>query len=498
MAYVTGYQHDIFISYCHHDNAPVPGRDLWVTTFVEALRGLLQGSFGQGVDQLNIFLDEHSFEANRQLPHLLAAVRASAVFLAICSPNYESREWTRKELQAFCENKPDMERLFAIETHPLDAGVTYPEPLQSHHRILFWTRPQLHVGAHPQPLALKSPEWINKVDSLVGDIKRKLKSMRAAAGQAALGAAAPVAVEPAYRRVLLAQTGEALEKPRRRLLTHLKQFGVPVLPEGDYMQGAADFAREFGADLEKSDLFVQLLGESPGPRPRDRPEGYPRFQFDEARRLGKHILQWRDPGLDLEEIEDPAHRELVGGAQVIADGFETFKADVLKAATPPPPPPPPIPPPPGADPDGSIIFVGAEQDDMQIASQIKQTFNLHRLSTILSCRISDAGADDDAARRRRSDLEQAVVDCDALVVIYGPSGRGAGRRVITRYNKLRPRRETPARALAILYVDPAESEPDDGFVGVQPEILHIRSPGAVDAAILRPIIEALRGAGPEI
>jgi hypothetical protein len=494
MAYVTGYQHDIFISYCHHDNAPVPGRDLWVTTFVEALRGLLQGSFGQGVDKLNIFLDEHSFEANRQLPHLLAAARASAVFLAICSPNYESREWTRKELQAFCETNRDMERLFAIETHPLDAGVTYPEPLQSHHRILFWTRPQLHGGAHPQPLALKSPDWINKVDSLVGDIKRKLKSMQLAAG-----AAAPAAVEPSYLRVLLAQTGEALEKPRRRLLTHLKQFGVPVLPEGDYMQGAADFAREFGADLEKSDIFVQLLGESPGPRPRDLPAGYPRFQFDEARRLGKPILQWRDPGLDLEEIEDAAHRELVGGAQVIADSFEIFKADVLKAATPPPPPPPPPRPPmPGADSDGSIIFVGAEQSDLEIASQIKQIFKLHRISTIMSRRIIDTGADSAASLARRNELEQAVVDFDALVVIYGAAGPGAGRRVITRYSKLRPRRENPARALAILYVDPAETELEDGFVGIEPEILHIRTAGAVDEATLRPIIEALRGAGSDI
>lgn len=513
MAYVPGYKYDIFVSYSHNDNAAVPGRDLWVTTFLEALKGLLRASFGQGVDDLEIFLDDKSFESNKQLPDLLAAAKASAVFLAVCSPNYEARPWTRAELHAFHENSHDTERLFAAETYPLDAGILYPEPLQSHHRIEFWVRPPMHSAAHPEPLALKSPDWILKVSGLAGDIKKKLKSMHALAvanngAVVANGVKAPAVrnIDPGYRRILLAQTNEGLLRQRGELRTYLEQFGVAVLPAGVYPQGGADFAAAFGADLETCDIFVQLLGESPGLKPPDLPQGYPRYQFDAARERNIQIIQWRDPGLVTTTIDDEDHQALVTGPYVVAEGFEAFKADVLKAAKPPPPPPKPvfdqdfmadglI----GQEGDTSIVFVGAENGDRAIARKIAETFSIHNLFSILSGRLraSSRISDENLARKLRAELEQGVLDCDGLVVIYGPTGRGTGQRVIAQYLRVKHlRRGGPARALAIIYVDPTDDEEEDSFVGLGQEILHIHAPEAVSADVLRPVIEALRGAEP--
>ena len=46
MPYVTGYEHDVFMSYAHIDNEPVDTDRGWVTTLVEYLRTPSTGDSG--------------------------------------------------------------------------------------------------------------------------------------------------------------------------------------------------------------------------------------------------------------------------------------------------------------------------------------------------------------------------------------------------------------------------------------------------------------------
>jgi hypothetical protein len=506
MAYVPGYKHDIFFSYAHDDNVRVPGRDPWITTFLDSVKGLLSSSFGQGGKQLDIFLDDRSFRANQQLPELLAAARSSAVFLCVCSPNYLASEWGREELAAFHQAAGETTRLFAVEKLPLDPGEVYPPPLDAHKRIELWSRPKMH-GSDASSLFPPDQDWFHNVEGLANDIKKKLKSMFAeASGRAAppprpapISMPAPLQQAPAqdtaWRPVLLAQTSEGLNRSRNELRFYFEQYGVPVLPSGVYPQGAADFAAAFAADLAHSEVFVQLLGESPGMQPPDLPQGYARYQFEAARNAGLKIIQWRNPELAMANVDDGGearHLELVGGASVVADSFESFKKDLLLAVQRPPPPEPVVELEPG-DP-GRSVFVNAADEDHDIAVQIAKTFDIHRFMSVMLGRMPPSKEKEEAARKkRRAKLEQAVLDCDGLVVIYGEgdSSEAAGRSVMLFYNKnkhLRP--DGPAKALGIVYVTP-DYEEETGLFGLGQELIHIHAPAGVDAGTLNPIIDAL-------
>src|SRR5215472_5211678 len=81
MAYVSGYDHDVFVSYAHADEA-ADASGKWATQFVDCLRGALKLRLG-GSEELRIFFDTESLGSNQQLGEMLTAARRSAVFLAI-------------------------------------------------------------------------------------------------------------------------------------------------------------------------------------------------------------------------------------------------------------------------------------------------------------------------------------------------------------------------------------------------------------------------------
>jgi TIR domain len=136
MAYVKEFQYDVFISYAHADNLADAADKYWVLEFKKQLQAELKQRLG-GSDDLAIFFDTVS-PLNQQLDKFTNAASNSAIFLAVASPSYAGREWTIKELNAFTETKPDLQRLFVAECLPLGKGKSYPNPLQDHRRLHFW------------------------------------------------------------------------------------------------------------------------------------------------------------------------------------------------------------------------------------------------------------------------------------------------------------------------------------------------------------------------
>jgi len=92
MGYVTGYEHDVFISYAHIDNTPFGSEKGWVTAFVDDLKNYLDR--GLGCRDVKIWMDREltcneAFAGNiedalRNSATLLVA--ACVVVTAILSP----------------------------------------------------------------------------------------------------------------------------------------------------------------------------------------------------------------------------------------------------------------------------------------------------------------------------------------------------------------------------------------------------------------------------
>ena len=104
MPLLTGFANDIFISYASVDNDPDAQDVRWVSHFRKDLETALNRRLGKSVA---IFFDQADLHANDELKKLLADARASAIFLAVCSPSYVERDWTRQELKAFYEAAKD-------------------------------------------------------------------------------------------------------------------------------------------------------------------------------------------------------------------------------------------------------------------------------------------------------------------------------------------------------------------------------------------------------
>jgi hypothetical protein len=480
VAYVPGYTYDIFVSYARWDDEPVPGMDRWVTTFLKSARSLLHGTFGRGVDDLRIFFDTVNFEANRQVPELLAAARQSAVFLAICSPNYEGREWTRAELSEFHSHTNDPRRLFAVEKMPLDEGLSYPEPLETHNRVKLWRRTEMH-GDTARSMSADDPDFINRVAGLVGDIKKKLKVMHA--GEIDHGPApVTVAAMPtsgSWKTVLLAQTVDALDDQREALRLALEERGVPVLPASpgtDYPLGGEAFKAAFRSDLDRAEVFVQLLGAYPGKAPPDLPQGFTRFQAESANAKPIATLQWRSPEIQIDTIADSSHRELLNGDCVTAESFEDFKGRVLRQSA-KPPPMPVADTPPGRE-GRKLVFVNAHKSDEQIATRVATAFSLERFDSKTPLWSGDSA-------EIRSSLTKNIKKCDALVVIYGNVDAKWVRQQCEKYAELR---RNPALIVAVIYV-PAEGKEEFGVF--LPELERIPLRGELDREALRRVIEKL-------
>src|ERR1700704_1266442 len=99
MAYVPGYDHDIFISYAHGDDRE------WINRLLDRLKPAIKRRLGV---EANIWIDDDSLRKSRdfrqEIPNCL---RSSAVFLFLPSPTYiRSPYCVSEECRAFEEILP--------------------------------------------------------------------------------------------------------------------------------------------------------------------------------------------------------------------------------------------------------------------------------------------------------------------------------------------------------------------------------------------------------
>src|SRR5215471_7687869 len=97
MPYVVGYEHDVFVSYAHVDDHPLPGaKDGWVATLVDGLRVLLAEQLGRS----EVLAVWHDLGLPGNAPvtaEILTAVDRSATLLVVLSEGYLASDWCQDE-----------------------------------------------------------------------------------------------------------------------------------------------------------------------------------------------------------------------------------------------------------------------------------------------------------------------------------------------------------------------------------------------------------------
>ncbi len=481
MAYVPNCKCDVFVSFAHIDDVAIGSAPPWVTAFAGDLKKVLRMRLGvREEDGLRIYFTGHSsLETGVKLDEaLMENASSSAVFVAVTSPAYVvESSYTMRELGAFMQSMGVGGRIFAIEYSPLDSNDEYPRAIRELKRMAFWQKhPEREI---PVTMTTGSDIYMQTLFDLGEQIRRQLKKMREEQkAQTAPTVAAMPAVDALVGglggTVFLAQTTDDLDEEREQVRRYVEQFGIGVLPQGTYPQGGLEFAAAVEADLARADVFVQLLGRTHAKRPPDVPQGYDRLQVERAITRGLPILQWLRPDIDPVSIADPQHASLLAGENVMRIGLEAFKADIVKRAEKRPLA--------ASQPSAEqFIFINADGSDTNIAEDLRREFTSAHVSAAVP--ILQGSAED-----VRLDLEENIVECDALVMIYGQATPVWVRGQLRLYSKLKHRRSHPLKALAI-YLGPPGSKPDFGMD--LPEIMRIEYREGMAAESVRQFLTGL-------
>ncbi|MDX1472457.1 MAG: toll/interleukin-1 receptor domain-containing protein, partial [Flavobacteriaceae bacterium] len=110
MSGVTGFKHDIFISYAHLDNKVLePQMDGWVKQFFLNLELMLTNRFGRP-GMVKIWLDKKKLAGNTMFDKSIAdTIKDSAVIISLNSMSYKASDYCQQELKMFydkAKNEP--------------------------------------------------------------------------------------------------------------------------------------------------------------------------------------------------------------------------------------------------------------------------------------------------------------------------------------------------------------------------------------------------------
>jgi len=454
MAFVPGFEHDVFISYAHFDNEPDAQEIRWVSRFQADLKVALCQWLGADPD---IFFDNRSLQ-NQRLQELMDNARASACFLAIMSPSYMKREWTIKELEAFHSVDIEQNRLVPLELLPVKESDCHPRLLDVKRFSFYWKNSLEDDIANKVTPKLEPEKYQQRVQGIAYRIAELLRSISERAPPRSM-MTGPLVGDT----ILLAQVTNDLYDERDQVLAFLLQYGAKVLPEGDYKQGGPEFAEAFKADLAQASLVVQLLGPYPSSHPPDlmiegstQPRSYAQFQYEATKAAAKPVLQWRRPDMNLESVKTHWDKPLLDGPDVLAMGLQEFmkeiiktierrKADIEKEKA-------------KAEKDKSkgdgrskteLLFINADASDKDLTEQLLKAFE-GKQDWIAAGPLFQGSAEEIT-----KDLDANLVDCDTLLLVYGKADAPWVRAQLRRYSKVERLRDTPPRIKTILFAPPA-------------------------------------------
>lgn len=492
MPYLTGYTNDIFISYASVDNEPDAQDVRWVSRFRNDLETALRRRLGQ---DLAIYFDQADLHAYDELETLLKNSRSSAIFLAVCSPSYVVRDWTLQELRAFCgiaKKVGGPNRLVTIEALPVEASILPPE-FETLKRTRFYTSDKdsgTDFALTPASQPLLYNERLQQLAHQLVLLLREIRETEPAAPAPAEQPAQPIGQQPAQQpgpapaqqigqqptqqtptvvvasepkaTVLLAQVTDDVYDERQKVAAYLEDYGVKVVPSGEYPESGAKFAGAVAADIQKADLFVQLLGRVRSLKPEDlRAEGepaksYAQYQYDAARRRGIPILQWRHPDIVPDKLP-PVNwdRQLLQSPDVRAMGLQEFMKEIRTAVVSltEKPEPKPI--------RGDFIFINADRSDQELAQSLFKAFNDNSCYAVVP--MDDASA---SAKEIEDDLEANLIDCKGLLLVYGRASLAWVRAQIRRIMKLESQRKEPLLVKTIV-CGPPPPKPAVGVSGFE-------------------------------
>lgn len=454
MCYVEPGKPDIFVSYAHVDNVPLPNEgEGRITTFVRVLNNYLARKLGRA-DAFDLRFDAQLAYGLRVDRALESMVRDSAVLIVILSEGFLCSEWCTGELKCFLEkdvkarkSDPARSRVFVVE---LDS-IKRPQGLEDVLGTRLWeTDPVSKRTRTLDPFRAEAADRYNdRVLDLCHDIARELEYQKAHRGPSGVDACRSKVPAPARPAIYLAEVTDDLEDLRDDVRRYLDQAGYRILPRSLYPNDPDGFASAVRSDLGDSSLFVQLLSAVPGRKLDGTSRRRVAVQHELARECSTPsgeplaVLQWHARGLDPRGVADAVHRALLEGPGVMATDIEEFKAAVVRRLERPRDPRPERP--------DLLVFVNWADNDLPLAACVKRELDLRSISYIEPMPVGKP-------ETIRKDLEQNLTECDTLILIFGESDPLWVKSQLLLSRKMMGRRTHPLSVIGVYEGPPPETK----------------------------------------
>jgi len=314
MAYLSKFEHDVFISYCHVDNEVADGGRGWVDRFERHLKVLLMQVSGRGGD-ISIWDDSTLNRATTFDGKIEEAVRASGVLLLLLSRAYQTSHYCKQETEWFYDAAE--KRRIALEGDeyrrvlPVLLGDVPPEEWPAIARgalgYPFYHREGKEAG---WPLDPDSAKFRAELRGMTKDLWEVLQALQAD-GELDCGALECTTEKPPFR-VFLASPPMDLKSTQEQLRTALLERGIEFFDEIPPPASEAQHSDAVRTAVKAADLSIHLLGVDPGgPVQGMSDKTYPveqaRIALDHAR---SQLILMPDE-FDLDFVEDAAYREFI-------------------------------------------------------------------------------------------------------------------------------------------------------------------------------------------
>jgi len=279
MAYVPGFEYDLFLSYAHDDSPE------WVRALEESLRQDLIDRLGPEVaiwrDKDNIRFGQNWHE------EIQDGVQRSAAFLAIVSPNYRRSDWCARERKIFLDQTKSSGQAKAGRYYRFLKLVRLPWPDNAHEgfhselqQVCFFERGR--GGEEEIEFTPGTNEFRAKVREAGQAIKSLLLEMRR--GREA---------------VFIAGSTDHTLQAAKELRQELRAQAYDVRPEGPLDEGYSD--ELIGKEMQPAVLSVHLLGPAY--------DSFAEHLIDLAIKLEKRLTFWLTR--EAEESQDARQRQLL-------------------------------------------------------------------------------------------------------------------------------------------------------------------------------------------
>ncbi len=254
MAFVPGYEYDIFINYAQVDNEPASGADKgWVSTLADELKKHLAQELGRK-NAFSLWRDTDSLSHHKAImPEIKISLRQTAILMIILSPGYLASKWCQQEREIFLEANDGQpgSQVFIVERTETESSEK-PKPLSQLLGYSFWIQdddgqPPRTLGyPKPNPDDSKDKSYYYLLNKLANDLAKELRSLNP-----------PSDTRPA---VFLADVTQDIFPKQAKVREYLDQAGFRVLPEKPLFSTDTNvFKQAVNEELEGCKAFVQLL-----------------------------------------------------------------------------------------------------------------------------------------------------------------------------------------------------------------------------------------------